>query len=326
MPLMISLYKSQPTRRRFIIASTACGALLAKDASFDKNRFSPEAKAKLGAILGVSGFRGRVPASDVALLMKTENVSRSELMTKMLPVAQSLAHPPLSNYFVGAIALGSSGNLYLGANIEVPGNMLGLAVHAEQSAIANAYMSDEPGVEAIAVTAAPCGHCRQFLSEVSVESSMRVLVANAAPVMLSDLLPSAFGPKDLGFKQGAFPVRRVQMTIAESAAGVLAREALKAACMSYSPYTRSPSGVALSTSSGRVFAGSYIENAAFNPSLPPLEAALAGYFAAGKQAGTIQRVVLVEKAKNQISHRVTTQSVLAALAPSARLDLISAKE
>ena len=315
LPLMNSTDNFQPTRRQLMIAAIAGGT-----------GFHPDAKAKLEAIIGVSDFRGRVSASDVASLMKTENVSRNELMMKMLPVAQSLAHPPLSNYFVGAIALGSSGQLYLGANIEVPGNMLGLAVHAEQAAIANAYMSDEPGVEAIAVTAAPCGHCRQFLSEVSVDSSMHVLVANAPSVMLSDLLPSAFGPKDLGFKQGAFPVRRSHMVLVEMRDDVLAREALKAACMSYSPYTRSPSGVALSTSSGRVFAGSYIENAAFNPSLPPLEAALAGYFAAGKQAGTIQRVVLVEKAKNQISHRVTTQSVLAALAPSARLGFSSATE
>jgi cytidine deaminase len=60
------------------------------------------------------------------------------------------------------------------------------------------------------------------------------------------------------------------------------------------PYSRSLSGVALLTSNGRIFAGSYIENAAFNPSLPPLQAALAGYFAAGDKAGKIQRAVLAE--------------------------------
>ena len=30
------------------------------------------------------------------------------------------------------------------------------------------------------------------------------------------------------------------------------------------------------TASGKIFLGSYIENVAFNPSLPPLETALAG--------------------------------------------------
>jgi cytidine deaminase len=100
----------------------------------------------------------------------------------------------------------------------------------------------------------------------------------------------------------------------------LVLEALKAACSSHCPYSRSPSGIALSTSSGRVFAGSYIENAAFNPSLPPLETALAGYFAAGPNAGNIHRAVLVEDQKSKISQQTNTRSVLAAVAPSARFE------
>ncbi len=282
--------------------------------------FGPESKAVLSGVLEDRAFRGRIPESTVAVLMAREKLSRDALMLKMLPVAQSLASPHISKYFVGAVAAGTSGHLYLGANIEVPGNMLGLAVHAEQAAIANAYMSEEPGVEAIAVTAAPCGHCRQFLSEVSVSSPMRVLVAKAPPMTLAELLPNAFGPKDLGFKQGAFPVRESGMVL-EEGADALVSAALKAARAAYAPYTRSASGVALATSNGRVFAGSYIENAAFNPSLPPLEAALAGYFAAGHFAGTIERVVLVESAARQISHEATTRSVLAAIAPKAQFDV-----
>jgi cytidine deaminase len=112
----------------------------------------------------------------------------------------------------------------------------------------------------------------------------------------------------------------VRISLIRAAGDALTLTALKAARASYAPYTKSPSGAALSTSNGRVFAGSYIENAAFNPSLPPLEAALAGYFAAGRNAGVIQRAVLVEKAGGQISHQVTTKSVLAAIAPSAQLD------
>lgn len=240
-------------------------------------------------------------------------------MLALLPKAKMFAHPPLSHYFVGAVVLGRSGKMYMGANIEVPGNMLGLAVHAEQAAVANAYMAGEDGVDAIAVTAAPCGHCRQFLSEASPDMTMRVLILNSPPVSLGELLPHAFGPRDLGFQQGAFPIRRVSRSVKSGDA--LTQAALKAACMAYSPYTKSPSGVALATSSGRIFAGSYIENAAFNPSLPPLETALAGYFQAGKDAGEILRAVLVEGAKNGISHRVTTQSVLSALAPGATLQV-----
>jgi cytidine deaminase len=261
---------------------------------------------------------GRLDPAQVNALMSAQNLSREQLMMKLLPLAKSHAHPPLSSYFVGAVALGSSGSLYLGQNIEIPGNMLGLAVHAEQSAIANAYMAQETGINAIAVTAAPCGHCRQFLSEVSLQ--MSILMPNLPPISLSELLPRAFGPKDLGLDQGAFPVRRTNLSFASHQQDPLVQAAWDAACQSYSPYTKSPSGVALSTSTGRTFPGSYIENAAFNPSLPPLETALAGYFAAGPAAGDIQRCVLVERQNGGISHLVTTKCVLAALAPAATLN------
>ncbi len=282
--------------------------------------FKPEARTVLESILADKNYRGRIPAFAVASLMKTQGLAREALMLKLIPVAKSFAHPPLSNYFVGAVALGTSGSLYLGCNIEIPGNMLGLAVHGEQAAIANAYMSDESGVEALTVGASPCGHCRQFLSEVSLDLSMRLILNNGSALRLSELLPQAFGPRNLGFAQGSFPVKRTRLSFASASSDALANEALRAACAAYSPYSRSPSGVALATAQGRTFAGSYIENAAFNPSLPPLETALAGYFAAGRNAGKIQRAVLVEAEKNGISHQSTTRSVLEVLAPAVRLE------
>jgi cytidine deaminase len=84
--------------------------------------------------------------------------------------------------------------------------------------------------------------------------------------------------------------------------------------------------VALLTSNGRIFAGSYIENAAFNPSLPPLQAALAGYFAAGDKAGKIQRAVLAEGEKSTISQHTTTKSTLSAFASSALLERVTFSE
>jgi cytidine deaminase len=181
-------------------------------------------------------------------------------------------------------------------------------------------MANEEGVDAIAVTAPPCGHCRQFLSEVSLDGEMRILIADTSPMKLSELLPHAFGPRNLGLSQGAFPVMRTKASLVSGATDPLALEALKAACASHCPYSKSPSGVAVATASGRIFGGSYIENAAFNPSLPPLETALAGYFAAGKAAGVIQRAVLVEGEKSAISQEINTRAVLSAIAPSATLE------
>jgi len=268
-----------------------------------------------------ANFRGQITAVEVAELLKEQKLSRDELMLKLLPQAQRHAHPPISNYFVGAVASGVSGCLYFGQNIEIDGNPLGLAVHAEQSAIANAYMCGEEGIDAIAVGGAPCGHCRQFLSEAAIEISMRVLTPDSPPRKLSDLLPNAFGPKNLGFKQGVFPIQRTPLSPTSASTDSLVNEALKAASQAYAPYSRSLSGAALLTATGRVFAGAYIENAAFNPSLPPLQAALAGYFAAGdKASGEIQRAVLVEGEKSAISQHTTTLSTLAAFAPAARLE------
>ena len=308
------------TRRKAMAAMAAAGMMNAEQ---DSSGLSMDSKLALRNVFSNRQFRGRIEPSTVAVLMDNEKLSRDALMVKLLPIARSHAHPPLSNYFVGAVASGNSGSLYLGQNIEIPGNMLGLAVHAEQAAIANAYMSNEGGVVAIAVTAAPCGHCRQFLNEVSLEMTMRVLISNAPAMLLSELLPKAFGPKDLGLAKGAFPVERASLSLSSHSTDMLVLEALKAACASHSPYSKSPSGVALASSNDRVFAGSYIENAAFNPSLPPLETALAGYFAAGAEAGKIQRTVLVEGDQSGISHLVTTKSVLAAIAPAARFERFS---
>jgi cytidine deaminase len=43
---------------------------------------------------------------------------------------------------------------------------------------------------------------------------------------------------------------------------------------SYSPYTHCPAGVALVTADGRVAAGCYLESAAHNPGVAPLQAAV----------------------------------------------------
>jgi cytidine deaminase len=194
-------------------------------------------------------------------------------------------------------------------------------VHAEQAALANAYMAGESAVVSIAVTAPPCGHCRQFLQEFSPDGEIRILLKGEPSRKLSKLLPVAFGPKDLGFRQGALPVRPVGMAMTKPSKDPLKLAALHAARTSYAPYTSSHSGVALLTVDGRIFAGSYIENAAFNPSLPPLQTALAGLFAAGANASGLARAVLVEVEGARISQVGNTRAVLSSIAPGVRLEI-----
>lgn len=286
--------------------------------------FNEKSRRRLQGILTGPHFSGQIPSNDVEWLAGSEGKPAPTLMTGLLPLAQTYARPPISNYRVGAVARGASGALYLGANLEFSGQALGLSVHAEQSALSNAYMHDEGGVSAIAVTAAPCGHCRQFMMELSPEGGIEVIVSGKSPAKLSTLLPMAFGPKDLGLGYGALPVKEVDLALSAASDEAVAA-ALSAARRSWAPYSKAPSGVALQTKSGRVHKGSYIENAAFNPSLPPFETALAALIVAGEDGANISRAVLVEVEGASISQRRAAEAALSAIAPALRLQVVAAQ-
>lgn len=190
-------------------------------------------------------------------------------------------------------------------------------------------MHSEAGVSAIAVTAAPCGHCRQFMNELSPDGQIEILVDQAAPARLSALLPLSFGPKDLGYKDGAFPVKRTSLILAMPNGSphrddALFQAALEAARTSYAPYTGALSGAAIATRSGRVYKGSYIENVAFNPSLSPLQTAIVQLIVAGEDYSEISRVALAELRDAKISQKTATEAVLSAIAPSVRLEIVAA--
>jgi cytidine deaminase len=212
-----------------------------------------------------------------------------DLLT-LLPQAAAFARPPISNFRVGAIARGTSGKLYFGTNLEFAGEALSFTVHAEQSAVVNAWMSGETGIDVVATSAAPCGYCRQFLNELVTARELLVVMPNESRP-LSELLPSSFGPRDLGIDGGLLQPENHELAIAES--DDLAQAALQAANMSYAPYSKSFAGVAVRTKDGRMFSGAYAENAAFNPSLSPLQAALSQLNLGGAAWTDIAEAVLV---------------------------------
>jgi cytidine deaminase len=239
-------------------------------------------------------------------------------MLERLEEAQSYARPAVSGFRVGAVVRGTSGTIYLGANIEFRGECLGQTVHAEQAALSNAFMHDEPGIEAIAVSAAPCGHCRQFLYEFAGGRDIEILVPGQPAITLSALLPRPFGPRDLNVTGGPLSRTKIAMENIES----VAQAARYAAANAYAPYTNSPSGVAIRSRRGNVYRGSYIENAAFNPSLPPLQVALVAMAMASEEFGDIAEVVLAEASNNSISQLNATKSVLSVIAPRAEFRLL----
>ena len=88
-----------------------------------------------------------------------------EELLVLADAAAANAYAPYSSYQVGAAVLAREGRVFVGANVENAAYPLGIC--AERSAIAKAASEGlKPGdVEAIAITASPCGGCRQWLHE-----------------------------------------------------------------------------------------------------------------------------------------------------------------
>jgi cytidine deaminase len=240
----------------------------------------------------------------------------------LLPEAAKFAKPPVSNFKVGAVCRGTTtGRLYLGANLEFRGEALSFTVHAEQSAVTNAWIHGEEGIDLLAVTAAPCGYCRQFLNELSTAATLSVSISDDAAHTLSKLLPSSFGPKDLGVTAALMSKANQQLTIDDE--DELAQAALRAANMSYAPYSKSYAGVALRTNDGQMFSGPYAENAAFNPSMSPLQVALSALNMAGGSFDAIAEAALVQTRSG--IHEGATRAVLASVT-NAPLRVIKSNE
>jgi cytidine deaminase len=284
--------------------------------------FNERSQSLLSQVLQDPKFSGRIPPGAVQAIAKSQNASVDELMLALLPLAKTYSRAPISNFFVGVVVRGASDSLYLGANIEIPGQCLGFAVHAEQSALSNAYMNSEQSVTSLAVAGgSPCGHCRQFMEEVSPAGEILILIPNRQPTKLASILPDAFGPSALGATQGALPIRKWKLALPSGAPDALTAAGLDAACRSYAPYSKSPAGIAIRTTDERIFHGCYIENVAFNPSLSPLQTALVQFVAAGKAYSEISAVTLVELQGATISQRAVTGAVLASLAPRCKLEV-----
>lgn len=260
-----------------------------------------------------------IPAEQVNQLLRRQGIEIQQLLVQLIPIAQSFARPPVSEYKVGAAALGKSGNVYLGVNLEFLGLPLDASVHGEQFLIANARNWGESEIVMIALSAAPCGHCRQFLNEMDEKGELQIIIPHMPPKSLSSLLPEAFGPKDLGLTGNLLTQPTESPAFAHETP--LMKRALYAAYSSYSPYSRSKSGVAIRTLDGKIYCGSYLENAAFNPSLSPMQAALVALVADQHRYEEISEVVLIQQPKAKISQEKATTALLKSVAPQAKFRL-----
>jgi cytidine deaminase len=115
---------------------------------------------------------------------------------------QQRAYAPYSQFRVGCALEADDGRMFVGCNVE--NASYGLTICAERAAVCAAVAAGARRLRrAVVVTdadppAAPCGACRQVLSEFGRD--LRITgVGSRGEVgwTMAELLPSAFGPEQL---------------------------------------------------------------------------------------------------------------------------------
>ncbi|MDT3251292.1 cytidine deaminase [Serratia sp. root2] len=256
-------------------------------------------------------FPAMFKAEQVDAIKQRCGLDDDALAFALLPLAAACSLTPISHFHVGAIARGQSGNLYFGANMEFSGAPMQQTIHAEQCAVTHAWLRGEPGLVSITVNYTPCGHCRQFMNELNSGAGLQIRLPGREPATLGDYLPDSFGPKDLDI--ATLLMDRVDQGYQLTLSDELDKAALAAANQSHAPYSNAHSGVALEAEDGTIYAGRYAENAAFNPSLPPLQAALILLNVSGRDCQKIRRAVLAEPQTAILTQWDATRATLEAL-------------
>lgn len=126
------------------------------------------------------------------------------LITAAMRAADN-AYVPYSNFPVGAAVLTSDGTVITGCNVE--NASYPVTNCAERVAIGTAVASGARTISAVAVyaprvaTVTPCGACRQVINEFKPadQELWMIFSSDSGPFLVpfSELLPRAFGPRDL---------------------------------------------------------------------------------------------------------------------------------
>ena len=122
--------------------------------------------------------------------------------------AREKAYSPYSNFCVGAALLCADGEVIIGANIE--NSSYGGTICAERVALTSAIVMGKRDFTAIAIVGsprgeeisalcAPCGICRQFMTEFCGKD-FEILLYDGKEIRsytLEEILPAAFTKSDL---------------------------------------------------------------------------------------------------------------------------------
>ena len=123
--------------------------------------------------------------------------------------AMGRAYAPYSQFPVGAAALVDDGRIVTGCNVE--NASYGVTLCAECALVGDLHMSGGGRLVAFVCvnndgqTIMPCGRCRQLLYEHSMPEMLLETVSGIRTI--DEVLPDAFGPRDLRQAQGTEGIR-----------------------------------------------------------------------------------------------------------------------
>ncbi len=116
--------------------------------------------------------------------------------------AQANAYAPYSGFKVGAALQDTEGRIFVGANVE--NASFGLTNCAERVALGAAIAAGARKFDRLVVVSdatppsAPCGACRQVLSEMAADLVVEAVgPSGSRRWMMGDLMPDPFGAEDL---------------------------------------------------------------------------------------------------------------------------------
>ncbi len=116
--------------------------------------------------------------------------------------AQANAYAPYSGFKVGAALQDTEGRIFVGANVE--NASFGVTNCAERVALGAAIAAGARKFDRLVVVSeatppsAPCGACRQVLSEMAADLVVEAVgPSGSRRWLMSDLMPDPFGAEDL---------------------------------------------------------------------------------------------------------------------------------
>jgi cytidine deaminase len=133
--------------------------------------------------------------------MLTEN--QIQELKETAEAASRRAYCPYSDFPVGAAVLTKSGLIVPGCNVEIAS--YGLTICAERNAVFSAVARGEREIAAVGIytptptPTAPCGACRQVIYEFGKKTEVFSFCESSeiSSWKIEELLPAAFGPRDL---------------------------------------------------------------------------------------------------------------------------------